>query len=53
LRYDRGFHLNRKQGTDAYGVITNGNFEGKNILDLPRDTDALESMHKLGAAEIV
>lgn len=37
---------------DAYGVTAQGNFEGKTILNLARDVDVLEAMHKLSAAEI-
>ncbi len=32
---------------DAYGVTEHGNFEGKNILYVARDTDVLAAMHNL------
>lgn len=37
---------------DAYGVTTQGNFEGKNILHRVRDNDVLAAMHKLHEAEV-
>lgn len=37
---------------DAYDVTVNGNFEGKNILHLARDTDMLAEMHRLDADDV-
>lgn len=37
---------------DAYGVTANGNFEGKNILNVTRDLDVLSAMHKLDESVI-
>ncbi len=37
---------------DAYGVTGHGNFEGKNILHVARDTDVLAAMHNLSMEEV-
>src|SRR4029078_10768877 len=37
---------------DAYGVTANGNFEGKNILNVTRDLDVLSATHTLDESVI-
>jgi uncharacterized protein len=37
---------------DAYGVTEQGNFEGKNILYVARDTDVLAAMHNLWMEDV-
>ena len=37
---------------DAYGVTAQGNFEGKNILQVARDPDVIAAMYHLDQAEV-